>query len=91
MDDTTQIWGTVVAIAIVILILGIAVGVRISDTGGTAQLHDDYRALQRTHTKDSLAVVNQCTKIHYLELQHVVDSTRMVDYQRYIKLMEKSR
>ena len=33
MVDTTQIWGTVVTIAIAILILGIVVGVRTSDTG----------------------------------------------------------
>lgn len=53
MDDTTQVWGTAVAIAIVILILGIAVGVRISDVGNVRQ-YCNY--LQERRTTDSLTI-----------------------------------
>ena len=53
MVDITQIWGIVVAIAIVILILGIAVGVRISDTGNIQRY---CRYLQERRTTDSLAI-----------------------------------
>ena len=85
MDDEAWVYG------LGGLVLGFCIGVVIILGATTAPLQDDYKILQRTYTEDSLKVVNQCTKIHYLELQHVVDSTRMVDYQRYIKLLEKSR
>ena len=53
MVDTTQIWGTVVTIAIAILILGIVVGVRTSDTGDIQRY---CRDLQERRTIDSLAI-----------------------------------
>ena len=83
MDEEELVIGTVGAI------IGFCIGVVLILAAEAKPLQDKYKALQRTYTQDSLVTVNQRTKIHYLELQHVVDSTRMVDYQRYMKLMER--
>ena len=72
-------------------ILGACAGVVFLAAAYLGPLNGEYKTLKQAYAQDSLVVVNQCTKIHYLELQHIVDSTRMVDYQRYIKLLEKSR
>ena len=82
MDDE---WG----FGIAGFILGACVGAVLVAGAWLYPLNGEYKTLKRAYTQDSLVVVNQCTKIHYLELQHIVDSTRMVDYQRYIKLMER--
>ena len=74
MVDTTQIWGTVVAIAIVILILGIAVGVRISDTEDVQRY---CRDLQERRTADSLTINRLRKQLLYADT--LVIETTIVD------------
>ena len=74
MDDTTQIWGTVVAIAIVIPIIGIALGVRISDVDNVRQ-YCSY--LQQRRTADSLTINRLRKQLLYADT--LVIHTTVVD------------
>lgn len=84
MDDTTQAWGLVVAIAVVVLTLGIALGVRISDVENIRQ-HCNY--LQERRTTDSLTIKQLRKQLLYADT--LVIETTLVDgaviKQRYRK------
>ena len=84
MTDTTPTWGTVVAIAIVILILGIAIEVRISDTGDVQRY---CRDMQERRTHDSLTINRLRKQLLYADT--LVVETTYVDgsivKQRYRK------
>ena len=84
MDDTTQIWGTVVAIAIVIPIIGIALGVRISKDENVRQ-YCNY--LQERRTTDSLTIKRLRKQLLYADT--LVIETTIADgaviKQRYRK------
>ena len=84
MDDTTQAWGLVVAVAVVVLILGIALGVRISDAENIRQ-YCSY--LQERRTTDSLAINRLRKQLLYADT--LVVETTYVDgsivKQRYRK------
>ena len=49
----------------------------------------EHRELQRQYMQDSLVIVQQKIKLQYLERERIVDSVRMVDCQRYMKLAEE--
>lgn len=84
MDDNTQAYGTAVAIAVVVLILGIALGVRISDVENVRK-YCNY--LQERRTTDSLTIKQLRKQLLYADT--LVVETTYVDAsivkQRYRK------
>lgn len=84
MDDTTQAWGLVVAIAVVVLTLGIALGVRISDV---ENVRKSCSYLQEQRTIDSLTIKQLRKQLLYADT--LVIETTIADgaviKQRYRK------